>query len=56
MQDAADAVLAHEDRCVRIMDEISGEPRKLGDHLGRDVGMTLGRDKNGKPRRRQKRR
>ena len=38
--DPVDTVLAHEDGRVRIMKEIAGKVRQLGNHLACDVGMS----------------
>ena len=34
------AVLAHQDCSVRIVDQVSGKLRHLGDHLACDIGMA----------------
>ena len=36
--DFGDPVLTHEDRRMRVVNEIAGEPRKLGNDLRGDVG------------------
>jgi hypothetical protein len=41
--DFIDSVLTHQDRRMRIVDQIAGKPRKFGDDLGRNGGMSLGR-------------
>ena len=43
------AVLAHQDRRMRIVNEIAGEPGKLGDKLRGDSGVAFGGDKDPEP-------
>jgi hypothetical protein len=52
--DADDAKLAHERGGVRVMHEIAGEPRKLGDPSLNDIGMAFGRHEHPEPRRGEK--
>ena len=49
--DLPDAVLAHENCRVSIVEQITGEVRQLRNEFAGDVGMTVGRDENGKARR-----
>ena len=49
--DLSDAVLAHENCRVRIVEQIAGKVRQLHNELAGDVGMTVGRDENGEARR-----
>jgi hypothetical protein len=51
--DAADSVLAHQDCCVCVMDQIAGKPGKFADDQRCNVSVTLGRNQNAKPRRGQ---
>ena len=49
--DLPDAVLAHENCSVSIVEQIAGEVRQLVNEFARDVGMTMGRNENGEARR-----
>jgi hypothetical protein len=53
--DSCDSVLAHEDCRVCVMYQIAGQVRQLREDLPRDIGMSLCRDENTDPRRRQQR-
>jgi hypothetical protein len=44
-------MLPHEDSGVRVVDDIAGEPRKLGDHFLSDIRVSLSRDKHTEARR-----
>ena len=48
--DAADAVLAHEDGDMRVVNEIPGEIGNLGNDRLDDFGMARGRNENIEPR------
>ena len=45
--DSPNSVLAHENCGVGVMHQITGEMWQLQNDLSRDVGMPVGRDKNG---------
>jgi hypothetical protein len=47
--DPAYPMLAHENRRVRIVEQIAGEPRKLRDHLLGNIRVPLGRDEQPSP-------
>ena len=38
----AAAVLAHQHRCLRVVNNVPGEATDLGDDLGQDVRMAVG--------------
>ncbi len=49
--DLPDAVLAHENCSVSIVEQIAGEVRQLVNEFARDVCMTMGRNENREARR-----
>src|SRR5881227_3730469 len=53
--DLPDPVLAHENRSVRIVEQVAGDVRQFGQDLGGDVSMPLSRDENSQSRRSQQR-
>jgi hypothetical protein len=44
--DPPNALLAHENRRVRVMQQVPGKMRQLQNDLSGDVGMPVRRDKN----------
>jgi len=48
--DAADAMLAHEDRRVSVVEQIAREMRKLRDDMGGNFGVSLRGDENSEAR------
>jgi hypothetical protein len=49
--DSPNAVLAHKNCRMRVMQQITGEMRQLENDISHDVGMPARRDKNCKARR-----
>lgn len=54
--DPPDSMLAHEDRGMRVVEEVACKVRKLHDNLRGDIRVSLRGDKDAKPRRGQQRR
>ena len=44
--DLPNAMFAHEDCCMRVMQQITGEMRKFQNDLSSDIGVSMRRDKN----------
>jgi hypothetical protein len=47
--DSPNSVLAHENCGVSVVYQITGDMRQLENHVSGDLGMPVGRDKNGEP-------
>jgi len=54
--DPPDSMLAHEDRGMRVMEQVACKVRKLHDNLRGDIRVSLRGDKDTKPRRGEQRR